>query len=714
MTAARLRKLLVVALAYYVGAQLGLTLSLVGDIVTPLWPPTGIAVAAFVLWGRQLWPAVAVAAFAVNAPNFALDAPLGTALVSALVTSAGNTVAPLAAAILLERVGFRRQLDRLRDALSIVLLAALASMLLSATIGTAALLLAGTIDARSIPSAWIVWWTGDAMGVLAVTPFLLSLPLFRELPRWPAKQWAEAVAILVAVIAATTWGVQSLNVLFLALPVVGWAAWRLQLRGAAPAALIASGIITWSAANDMGPFAGRSLVDQMLMLHAFNASVTLTSFVLAALVTERNQAARALEQSAVELESRVNERTAELSKVNERLVSEIRERYEAQQQLIKEEARAEREHDIAETLQRSLLPHHLPDVPGVGLAARYVPATTDVQIGGDWYDVLQLPGGQVGVAIGDVAGHGLQAAAAMAQMRMALRVYALQDLSPSTVVRNVHRLAMQLPLPEMVTLLYAVLDPATRQVRFSSAGHPPALVLDEEGTSYLADGLAPPIGVTPEAQYDEVATVLRPGSTLILYTDGLVERRGVSITDGLERLGREAGAAAEQDLDDLCDHLITSLIEKSHVADDVALIAVRLLRIADAPLHLTVTAEARMLAQTRGSLRRWLREAGVPPDEENDILVACGEACANVVQHAYPAAPGPMELEARLHQGLLELWIRDRGEWRAPTDRGGGWGLQLMRALTDTVHVDRSSEGTVVHLLRRLKRPVSVPVRSEP
>ena len=142
----------------------------------------------------------------------------------------------------------------------------------------------------------------------------------------------------------------------------------------------------------------------MFTLQAFNACVALTSFFLAALVSERNRAAEALAAAAAELEDRVELRTAELTAANARLLQEIRERSEAQEQLSQEEARARREHQIAETLQRSLLPDRLPEIPGVALAARYVPATADVQVGGDWYDVVQLPDGLIGLAIGDVAG----------------------------------------------------------------------------------------------------------------------------------------------------------------------------------------------------------------------------------------------------------------------------------------------------------------------
>jgi len=689
--------LALVGAAYYLGARLGLSLSLVEHNVTPLWPPTGIAVAAFLLLGRSMWPGVALAAFAVNLPIS--EGPLPAA-----VTAAGNVLAPLVAAALLQRVGFRRQLDRQRDALAIVFLGALASMLISATIGAVTLVASGAIPSDQLPSAWAVWWTGDAMGVLAVAPFLLCVPLFWELERWPWVRWVEAGTILVGVAAVTTWPAYSdLQLLFLALPVLGWASWRLQLRGAAPAALIASLVATWSATRELGPFERGSLFEQMLTLQAFNACVALTSFFLAALVSERIRAADALEAAAVELEDRVLLRTAELSAANTRLLMEIQERFEAEEQLSHEEARAQREHQIAETLQRNLLPDRLPEIPGVTLAARYVPATADVQVGGDWYDVVQLRDGLIGLAIGDVAGHGLQAAATMGQVRMALRAYALQDPSPVSVMRGVHQLVSQLPTPEMVTLMYLVFDPATRMLRFTNAGHPPALVIGSGESSYLEDGLAPPVGVTADARYTETSHELSSGATLLLYTDGLVERRGVSIQDGLDRLSLEAVTHATSDLDELCDRLLSSLLDQNQVADDIALVAMRAVALSDGALVLRLSAEPRMLVQMRGALRRWLRESDVATSDENDILVACGEACANVVQHAYGATPGDMEVRARLVDGSVELSVRDHGEWRPAADRGGGWGLQLIRGLMDSVDVERDADGTEVRMRRRVQ-----------
>lgn len=523
--------LILVGAAYYLGARLGLSLSLVERNVTPLWPPTGIALAAFLVLGRSMWPAVAFAALAVNLP-------ISTGPLPAALTAAGNTLAPLAAAIVLERVGFRRQLDRSRDALAIVFLGALASMTISATIG--AVTLTASNRTHDLAGAWMVWWTGDAMGVLAVTPFLLCIPLFRELERWPVRRWLEAALILTLTIVVASWTTYAdAPLLFVVLPLLGWASWRLQLRGAAPAALAASLIATWSATHDLGPFAGMSLLERMLTLQAFNATVALMSFFLAALVTERTRLADALMSAA-------------------------------RRQLSLEEARARREHTIAETLQRSLLPGRMPEIPGVALAARYVPATADLHVGGDWYDVIQLGDGQTALVIGDVAGHGLQAAAAMAQLRVAVRAYAVQDPSPTAVMTGLHNLVNALPMAELVTLLYVLYDPSTHSIRFSNAGHPPALLID---TGYLEGALAPPLGVLTEWTYIEATHHLSPGATLLLYTDGLIERRTRPIQEGLNQLRTEA--TDRPNLESLCDHLLTTLLEGDKVADDIALIALR-------------------------------------------------------------------------------------------------------------------------------------------
>src|SRR5438445_8568294 len=179
-------KAVLVGVAYYATAWLSLRVALVGHQVTPIWPPTGIALVGLLLFGRRVWPGITLAAFLVNAP-------IGPTLPAAAVIAIGNTLAPLAAVTLLEAVGFERELDRLRDAIGLVFLGAILSMAVSATIGTATLVLSGALPAPDFWPTWSVWWAGDAMGILIVAPFLLSLLRVRVHTAFPWRRRAEVV-----------------------------------------------------------------------------------------------------------------------------------------------------------------------------------------------------------------------------------------------------------------------------------------------------------------------------------------------------------------------------------------------------------------------------------------------------------------------------------------------------------------------------------------
>ena len=192
---------------------------------------------------------------------------------------------------------------------------------------------------------------------------------------------------------------------------------------------------------------------------------------------------------------------------------------------------------LAETLQRSLLPERLPEIAGLGLAARYVAGSAEAQVGGDWYDVIPLRDGQIGIAIGDVVGHGLGAAARMASLQNALRAYALEGLRPSLVLERMNGFARELEGGPMATLLYAVIDPDEARMRIASAGHPPPLVIAPGGDASFAEGpTASPLGVVSFPTYEESIVALAAGSTVLLYTDGLVERPDASLDEGLEWL----------------------------------------------------------------------------------------------------------------------------------------------------------------------------------
>src|SRR3954466_7761998 len=215
----------------------------------------------------------------------------------------------------------------------------------------------------------------------------------------------------------------------------------------------------------------------------------------------------------------------------------------------------EREHGIVETLQRALLPSRLPQLPGVQVAARYLPGGmgADVDVGGDWYDVFPLENGRIGVAIGDVAGHGLRAAALMGQLRNPLRAYAIEGPPPAVVVDRLNRLVRDLEQGWMATLLYMVLSPDDSEVRFANAGHMPALALEMGDARFIDVDPGPPLGVGANDEYVEVVESVNPGSTMIVYTDGLVEQPGISLDVALSRLAKSALASTGTTPDELCE-----------------------------------------------------------------------------------------------------------------------------------------------------------------
>jgi serine phosphatase RsbU (regulator of sigma subunit) len=237
--------------------------------------------------------------------------------------------------------------------------------------------------------------------------------------------------------------------------------------------------------------------------------------------------------------------------------------------------RYQQEHDIAQTLQRSLLPHDLPKVRGLDLAVRYRPGGAGTQVGGDWYDVVLLDDGRVALTIGDIMGRGARAAAVMGQLRTALRAYALQGLPPTVVMRSIDRLLQEVGDDAMATAAFLVLDPATRRLEVVSAGHPPPLMVTTDGTSTFIDcDPHTPLGVLAAPIYHPTVLTLPPGALLVLYTDGLVEERDENLADGLVRL-TAAADGAEPDIEVLCDTVLNRMVpgEKN---DDIALLAARL------------------------------------------------------------------------------------------------------------------------------------------
>jgi PAS domain S-box-containing protein len=370
-----------------------------------------------------------------------------------------------------------------------------------------------------------------------------------------------------------------------------------------------------------------------------------------------------------------------------------------------EHARAyEREVSNVELLQRSLLPDRLPDIDGIQIAARYMPGGADV--GGDWYDAIPLDCGRVGVAMGDVVGHGIGAASLMGQLRHATRAYALEGHSPAGVLDRLDRLVRSLDGGQMATLLYLVVEPDHGTINFASAGHVPPLAIGPDGQAeYLASAPNPPLGVFESEGHAQITAELAPGSTVVLYTDGLVEERGVSIDQGLDALR----LAAAQDVchpDELCDRLVAAMLAIHPANDDIAVLALRALPTAPAPLRLEIPSDPTQLGVMRRELGRWLRAAGASTDVVEVVQMACHEACSNSIEHGYSFGEGNLHVDAELKERRVVLTIRDEGGWVERPDGNlpyRGNGLQMMEALMDSVELTHENGGgTAVRMARSL------------
>ncbi|MGH3336479.1 MAG: PP2C family protein-serine/threonine phosphatase, partial [Nocardioides sp.] len=230
---------------------------------------------------------------------------------------------------------------------------------------------------------------------------------------------------------------------------------------------------------------------------------------------------------------------------------------------------------VADELQRSLFPDQLPVIPGLQVAARSTPGNSSMRVGGDWYDVFPLPSGEVGVVVGDVVGHDLPAASAMGQIRAALRAFAVHETSPASVLARVNTMVDILGVTDFATCLYAIVNPSAGTFRWSSAGHLNPLVVRATGEGRLLRGdPGPSLGASNVALYVNRASEIPRGGSVLLYTDGLVERRSSSISDGLARL--ESIRVPHTDADGLCDHVLAGLLRYgSPSSDDVTVLALQ-------------------------------------------------------------------------------------------------------------------------------------------
>ncbi len=361
----------------------------------------------------------------------------------------------------------------------------------------------------------------------------------------------------------------------------------------------------------------------------------------------------------------------------------------------------DQQRETALALQRAILgPAQLP----LGFAVRYAPATRPLKVGGDWYDTVTLAGGRIGIVVGDCVGHGLQAATVMGQLRSACRALLLQNADPAQTLSALDRFAAQLPGALCATVFCGVLNPATGDLTYASAGHPPAVVTHPDGTTDLLDqGRSRPLGV-------HAGTGERPGAaytvptraTLLLYTDGLVERRRQPLTAGIDRVTAAVQRGRTAAIEELAADVMDTMAPDGGYDDDVALLLYR----HPGPLDLEFPAEADRLGPVRSALRGWLARCGIDSTTTQNVLVAAGEACANAIEHGHRHLPrGRIRLRAAATADDLQLTISDSGRWQTPQPAANphrGRGLLLMRALMTEVTVTTGTAGTIVGLQARI------------
>lgn len=360
---------------------------------------------------------------------------------------------------------------------------------------------------------------------------------------------------------------------------------------------------------------------------------------------------------------------------------------------------------VSETLQHSLLPEHLPWIPGMNVTAKYVPGGPGVEVGGDWYDFFDLGNGKFAIAMGDVAGRGVPAASLMGQLRNALRAHGLEGGSPAEVLTSINRNLLAMDTEQMATLFYSVIDLESSELVYASAGHPPPILVTGEGISELLetnDGL--PLGTMRQANFSEHRVEFPAGATLLVYTDGLVEDAATQFDAGLQRVRSLLDASASDDVVAISERVLTGAMRDRERTDDVALLVLKMQPVTSS-FHLRVPLGAGSAQALRSYLRRWLRSLGASDKEMFEIVTAAGEACANAIVHSAVGA-SYFEFEGELN-GQLRLTVTDPGRWGNRTHSGHGRGLNIIREFMDGVQVKKGEDFVQIEMVRDLEITLS-------
>ena len=368
-----------------------------------------------------------------------------------------------------------------------------------------------------------------------------------------------------------------------------------------------------------------------------------------------------------------------------------------------------REHRVADRLQRALLPESFPQLEGLVLGGAYRPASSEAEVGGDWYDAFVLPDGRIAISIGDVAGHGLEAAVIMGEVRQALRAAAIGSERPSAVLEAVNGVINLRESISMVTAIFGFYDTKSAVFRYAAAGHPPPIIATPDGFSQVLPGGGLPLGASDSVMSRDWTFTIPPGGQIVLYTDGLIEYDH-DIEAGQETLLEAVNAVLADRVEpaQMAKAVQARVFADQRNQDDSATLTLTRTDKSSPDINLVFSAIPMISALVRSTLRRMTPALALGSDESFSLLVAVGEAIANAVEHAYgEREPGLVEVRTKATGERFTVQIDDFGRWRPFQKREErGRGIPLMHALVDGVQIKSTQSSTSITLSIDLKPAV--------
>lgn len=649
-----------VAAAYALGSQLALLFIEASGLQAVLFIPSGITVAFLLRLPRRLWWVVLMGA---GLTELAMDVYGGFTASQALGFAAANSVEPLVSASILVAVCGAIDLARRRHFVWFVVAAVVIGPAVGAAMGAGASRLFGGGD---FLVTFGQWWLGDALGVILVGGAILA---------WgssPDRRGLLSVGgfILVAGSVILTLGVFGLTDLSLAFSVligvivagVLFGVRAVSVTALAIALTIAVVLIFDSEPIIVGMTPRSALVLVKLQLSLF----TLAGLLIAAESHERELASEQAARSSLEADAWQRER--------------------------------EKDRDLAVKVQRGLLPDRILSRPGVDIGARYEAAGDVLEVGGDWYDTIHLSDEQIGLVVGDVVGHGIEAMVSMGRLRTALSALAVHNEEPASLLTELDQFINRSDTSTYATIFYAVVDLESRTIKYASAGHPPGLLVSSDGrATWLDRGQTEPVYGRPSTRI-QASTEFDLGSSLILYSDGLIEQRGQSLEVGLDLLKRTASELAVKTPDAICAELFRRLADNSGRSDDVVVLVMRP-GMDRREYHQVFPARPEELRNLRSSLRAWAKTRGLSRAVGDDLLIAVGEAASNSIRHAYrDTVGGDVTVRITLVDHSLNIAVTDRGRWRDLFDEKAfpGLGTSIIDSVAENLQVKPTGTGTVV------------------